>query len=75
MKGVLRKALLVLVVVALIILIYPAARYYKYFASHVSTDDAYIDGTIALISWRIPGSVTRLYVQENWQVDGGAPSS
>ncbi len=71
MKGVLRKALLVLVVVALIILIYPAARYYKYFASHVSTDDAYIDGTIALISSRIPGSVTRLYVQENWRVNGG----
>jgi len=71
MKGVLRKALLVLVAVALIASLYPAWRYYKYFSSHVSTDDAYVDGTIALISSRIPGSVARLYVQENWRVNGG----
>jgi membrane fusion protein (multidrug efflux system) len=71
MKGVLRKVLLVLVVVVLIICIFPAIRYYKYFSSHVSTDDAYVDGTIALISSRIPGSVTRLFVQENWRVNGG----
>src|SRR5579862_4353260 len=71
MKGVVRKALLVIVVVVLIICIFPAIRYYKYFSSHVSTDDAYVDGTIALISSRIPGSVTRLFVQENWRVNGG----
>ena len=71
MKGVVRKALLVIVVVVLILCIFPAIRYYKYFASHVSTDDAYVDGTIALISSRIPGSVTRLFVQENWGVKGG----
>jgi len=71
MKEVLRKALLVLVAVALIVFLYPAWHYYKYFSSHVSTDDAYVDGTIALISSRIPGSVARLYVQENWRVNGG----
>ncbi len=71
MKGILRKALLVLVAIAVIASLYPAWRYYKYFSSHVSTDDAYVDGTIALISSRVPGSVARLYVQENWRVNGG----
>jgi len=38
----------------------PAYHYYEYFASHVSTDDAYVDGSVALISARIPGTVKRL---------------
>jgi membrane fusion protein, multidrug efflux system len=71
MTGVLRKALLVLVVIVLILCVYPAWRYYKYFSSHVSTDDAYVDGTVGLISARISGSVTGLYVQENWHVNEG----
>jgi membrane fusion protein (multidrug efflux system) len=71
MKGVLRKVLLVLVAIVLISAIIPGWRYYKYFASHVSTDDAYVDGTVSLISSRIPGTVVSVYAEENWRVKGG----
>jgi membrane fusion protein, multidrug efflux system len=71
MKSWLRTALLVVVVIALIAAIMPGWRYYKYFESHVSTDDAYVDGTIALISSRIPGTVVNVYVMDNWHVTGG----
>ncbi len=73
MKSVLRTILLVVIVIALLIAIVPAYHYYKYFTSHVSTDDAYVDGSIALISSRIPGTVGRLYVMENWHVNAGDP--
>jgi membrane fusion protein, multidrug efflux system len=73
MKSVLRKILLVVVVIVLLMAIVPAIHYYKYFTSHVSTDDAYVDGSVALISARIPGTVGRLYVMENWHVNAGDP--
>jgi membrane fusion protein (multidrug efflux system) len=71
MKPVMRRILLGIVIVALIIAIVPAWHYYQYLAAHVSTDDAYVDGTVALVSSRIPGTVTRLFVEDNWKVDGG----
>jgi membrane fusion protein, multidrug efflux system len=58
-------------VVAVLILaaaIVPALHYYRYFESHVSTDDAYVDGTVALVSSRVSGTVTNLYVEDNWTV-------
>ncbi len=73
MKSVLRKILLVVIVIALLLAIVPAYHYYQYFSTHVSTDDAYVDGSIALISSRIPGTVGRLYVMENWRVNAGDP--
>jgi len=68
---VLRKILLVIAVVVLLALIVPGWHYYQYLESHVSTDDAYVDGTVALVSSRIPGTVAQLYVEENWAVKGG----
>jgi membrane fusion protein, multidrug efflux system len=73
MKSVLRKILLVLVVIVLLAATIPGYHYYQYFTSHVSTDDAYVDGSVALISARIPGTVARLYVMENWHVNAGDP--
>src|ERR1700730_15122116 len=73
MKSVLRKILLVVVVIVLLMASVPAFHYYKYFTSHVSTDDAYVDGSVALISARIPGTVGRLFVMENWRVNAGDP--
>lgn len=71
MKPVIRRILLAVVIIILLIAIIPAWHYYKYFAVHVSTDDAYVDGTVALVSSRIPGTVTRLFVEDNWKVKGG----
>jgi membrane fusion protein, multidrug efflux system len=73
MKSMSRKILLAVVVLAFIAALFPAWHYYQYFESHVSTDDAYVDGTVALVSSRIPGTVTDVYVGENWTVKGGDP--
>ncbi|MGA2409933.1 MAG: HlyD family secretion protein [Candidatus Binataceae bacterium] len=66
-----RKILLAIVVIVLLALIIPGYHYYQYLESHVSTDDAYVDGTVALVSSRVPGTVAHLYVEENWAVKGG----
>ncbi len=71
MRSVPRIILLVVAVVVVLIAIYPSYHYYEYFESHVSTDDAYIDGSVSLVSSRIPGTVARLYVMENWGVKAG----
>jgi membrane fusion protein (multidrug efflux system) len=66
-----RRVLLVIVIIAIAAAIVPALHYYHYFESHVSTDDAYVDGTVALVSSRISGTVTNLYVEDNWTVTEG----
>jgi membrane fusion protein (multidrug efflux system) len=71
MRSVSRIVLLVVAVVVVLAAIYPAYRYYGYFESHVSTDDAYVDGSVSLVSSRIPGTVAKLYVMENWGVKAG----
>jgi membrane fusion protein, multidrug efflux system len=67
----LRRALLAIVIVALLFAIAPAIRYYDYFSTHVSTDDAYVDGTVALVSTRVSGTVSAVYVEDNWTVKRG----
>ena len=71
MRSVSRIILLVVAVVVILAAIYPAYHYYQYFESHVSTDDAYVDGSVSLVSSRIPGTVAKLYVMENWGVKAG----
>src|SRR5215471_1523402 len=71
MRSVSRIVLLVIVVVVILAGIYPAYRYYQYFESHVSTDDAYVDGSVTLVAARIPGTVAKLYVMDNWGVKAG----
>lgn len=71
MRSASRIVLLAVVVIVVLAAILPAYRYYGYFESHVSTDDAYIDGSVSLVSSRIPGTVARLYVMENWGVKAG----
>lgn len=71
MKGLIRKGLLVIAAIALLIALVPTWHYYKFLTAHVSTDDAYVDGTVALVSSRISGTVVKLYIEENWRVNGG----
>jgi len=68
MRPVARIILLSIVVAVALAAIYPAYRYYQYFERHVSTDDAYVDGSVSLVSSRIPGTVAKLFVMENWGV-------
>jgi membrane fusion protein (multidrug efflux system) len=67
----LRRILLLAVAVLLLAAIFPAIRYYRYLNTHVSTDDAYVDGSVGLISSRINGTVVKLFVEDNWRVKAG----
>jgi membrane fusion protein, multidrug efflux system len=66
-----RRVLLVVVIVAVAAAAIPGFHYYRYLESHVSTDDAYADGTVALVSSRVAGTVTNVYVEDNWTVKEG----
>ena len=52
-------------------LLFPPITTISYIESHVSTDDAYVDGTVALVSSRVAGTVTNVYVEDNWTVKEG----
>src|SRR5580700_2360018 len=66
-----RRVVLVVVIIAIAVAAFPAYHYYRYIESHVSTDDAYVDGTVALVSSRVAGTVTNVYVEDNWTVKEG----
>ncbi|WP_304829837.1 HlyD family secretion protein [Candidatus Binatus sp.] len=66
-----RRAVWIVVIVMVALAAIPAYRYFRYFGNHVSTDDAYVDGTVALVSSRVAGTVTNVYVQDNWTVKEG----
>jgi membrane fusion protein (multidrug efflux system) len=68
---ILRRVLLVVVIIAIAAAVIPGYHYYQYIESHVSTDDAYVDGTVALVSSRVNGTVTNVYVEDNWTVKEG----
>jgi membrane fusion protein, multidrug efflux system len=65
-----KKALWILAVVGLAAVV-TGVFYWRYVRTHVSTDDAYIQGTIYPISFRIPGTVIRVAVQDNQTVEKG----
>jgi membrane fusion protein (multidrug efflux system) len=67
----LRRIFLVIALIVIAAAVAPALHYYRYFESHVSTDDAYVDGTVALVSSRVNGTVNDLYVEDNWTVTEG----
>jgi membrane fusion protein (multidrug efflux system) len=66
-----RRVLLVVAIIVAAAATIPGLRYYRYIESHVSTDDAYVDGTVALVSSRVAGTVTNVYVEDNWTVKEG----
>ena len=66
-----RRVVLVVVIIGIAVAAIPAYHYYRYIESHVSTDDAYADGTVALVSSRVAGTVTNVYVEDNWTVKEG----
>ncbi len=63
--------LLILGVAVGLLVILGGARYYAYATSHVSTDDAFIDGHIIQVSPQVAGSVAAVYVTDNQQVRRG----
>src|SRR5208282_356152 len=46
--------------------------YIEYKNTHISTDDAFIDGNIHTIASKVPGTVKTIYVSDNQYVKKGA---
>lgn len=55
----------------LVVLVLVIAYYFHFVAPYESTDDAFIDGYVTLISPRVSGPVTKLLIMDNQQVNAG----
>jgi membrane fusion protein, multidrug efflux system len=67
-----RKLKLIIAGVAGLAVIAAAIFYYLFFiAPYESTDDAFIDGYVTLLSSRVPGQVERLLITDNQEVKAG----
>ena len=58
-------------IAAVVVLVVAIVYYVLYIAPYESTDDAFIDGYVTLISPRVSGPVVRLLVTDNQQVNAG----
>jgi len=68
----LRKPAVRVSLVLLVLLLVAAGLGYRYYLSiFVSTDDAYVDGHVGVISPRVPGMVTQVQVDNNYAVQAG----
>lgn len=59
----------VLIVIGAVVLF----LYREYKATHISTDDAFVDGRVHAIASKIPGTVKAIHVNDNQFVKKGAP--
>jgi len=66
-----QRKVLIAFIAALILLIAVIFYYCVFIAPYESTDDAFIDGYVTLISPRVPGQVTQLLVTDNQEVKAG----
>jgi len=64
-----RKTFLILAIVVVVLV--SSIFLWRFFSSYESTDDAQIDGHLNLISSRIAGTVSSVYVTDNQQVQQG----
>ncbi len=77
-KGILtlrRKRLLGLILLAILVVGGAVGLYFylQYKKTHISTDDAYVDGRVHVVASKISGTVAVLYVTDNQRVQKGAP--
>jgi membrane fusion protein, multidrug efflux system len=62
---------LVIGIVALVVVVAIIVYYVLFIAPYESTDDAFVDGYVTLVSARVPGQVARLLVRDNQMVRQG----
>jgi membrane fusion protein, multidrug efflux system len=58
-------------IAGLVVLAVVIFYYFLFIAPYESTDDAFIDGYVTLISSRVPGQITRLVITDNQEVKEG----
>jgi membrane fusion protein (multidrug efflux system) len=66
-----RQKLLLAGIAGLVVLLAVIFYYRDFIAPYESTDDAFIDGYVTIISPRVPGQVARLMVTDNQEVKAG----
>ena len=66
-----KAAALVVFVLFAIILVIAAVIYIQYKKTHISTDDAFIDGNVHTIAPKVAGTVKTVYVNDNQFVKAG----
>jgi membrane fusion protein (multidrug efflux system) len=66
-----KRKLLVIGVMVLVILAAVVIYYIHFIAPYESTDDAFIDGYVTIVSPRVPGQVAQLLVTDNQWVNEG----
>jgi membrane fusion protein (multidrug efflux system) len=62
-----KKRIFAFVLLPLVLLVGAAAIYFyiRYKATHISTEDAFVDGRVHVIASKIPGTVRVLYINDN----------
>ena len=65
------RNILIGTVVAVVLLLATVVYYHFFLAPYVSTDDAFIDGYVTMVSPRVPGQVLKLLVTDNQPVKAG----
>lgn len=65
-----KKGILILCTIGIVGLIV-AAVLYQYTRTHITTDDAYVTGSIYSLSFRVPGTVAEVLVHDNQRVEAG----
>ncbi|MBF0516825.1 MAG: HlyD family secretion protein [Nitrospirae bacterium] len=66
-----KKIALAVFAVVIIIGAIVIMKYVNYMAVHISTDDAFVEGTIYSVAAKVPGTVMAVYVKENELVKEG----
>lgn len=66
-----KKLAIVLFIVVAVLVALSVFFYLHYKSTHISTDDAYIDGNVYTVAPRVPGTVAKVYVNDNQAVSGG----
>jgi membrane fusion protein, multidrug efflux system len=66
-----RAFFLGLAAVALVVVGFYGLRWWRFYQTHVSTDDAYVRADVAQVTARIPGTIVVLAVEENAHVQQG----
>ncbi len=66
-----RRRALIGAALGLVLLVGTILYYHLFVAPYVSTDDAFIDGYVTMISSRVPGQVDRLLITDNQYVKKG----
>ena len=66
-----KKWVLLILLLSLPVGAYYGKQWWEYSSTHVTTDNAYVAATVAQITPRIPGVITEVLVDENWNVKAG----